>query len=112
VQQETVNAAMFRGAQRLWTLYTQSLNRFPLITKTFTAGILFFVGDVICQGIEFFEAKKQETAQHSNSNGNSNPVKFSYDIKRSFRMAAFGLGFTGPFAHFFYRFIDKVRHNK
>jgi hypothetical protein len=72
-----------------------------------TAGILFFAGDAICQGIEFLQKKRRGTKTKQQPSKEAPTVKFSYDVARSLRMSAFGLTVIGPLGHFFYRLIDK-----
>jgi len=72
--------------------YARALNVHPLRTKSITAGILFFGGDIFCQ---IFEKPKNKSWK-----------EFSFDLYRALRMTIFGTVVLGPAGHFWYKFLD------
>jgi hypothetical protein len=66
--------------------------RRPLIANMITAGTLFCVGDVLCQGIEHWRKPDAEKAA-------AGAKPFEMDYPRLARMTAFGVGVLGPVGH-------------
>ncbi|CAB9521237.1 PXMP2/4 family protein [Seminavis robusta] len=87
LSQNTLSAVFLAGAQ----LYSQSLEKNPIITKSVTAGLIFAVSDLIAQGIERSADKKKP-----------------HDKKRTFAASLVGLLYFGPAAHFWYDNIFKL----
>jgi len=112
---------MFRGYMRL-------LNTRPYLTKATTAGGVMFLGDSIQQGIEHRARAKQWRAapqQQPHHNLASVPSvtpkqsltvkatvepepRFSLDVVRAGRMAAFGVCFLGPVMHNWFNFLERI----
>eukprot|EP01116_Phalansterium_solitarium_P004838 TRINITY_DN15_c8_g1_i1.p1 TRINITY_DN15_c8_g1~~TRINITY_DN15_c8_g1_i1.p1 ORF type:complete len:246 (-),score=9.56 TRINITY_DN15_c8_g1_i1:396-1133(-) len=69
-----------------YQFFSRATSAWPILTKSLTSGALFFGGDLICQALERVE---------------------EIDWKRTGRMTIFGTIALGPFAHFWYRFLDK-----
>ena len=69
----------------MFRFYNRLLTKYPLPTKMVTSGVLFGLGDIICQGIE---QNKSE--------------KFKLDITRLNRFLFFGCFLGGPVLSFHY----------
>mmetsp|Transcript_43429 Transcript_43429/g.120719 ORF Transcript_43429/g.120719 Transcript_43429/m.120719 type:complete len:233 (-) Transcript_43429:23-721(-) len=76
-------------------LYSRALARFPLAAHSVTASALYGGGDGVAQLLE--------EAFQVQSTG-----KTQYNIKRTVRMAAFGLLFAGPIVGTWYGFLHRV----
>lgn len=75
-----------------WRKYNVSLNRQPLIAKAVTSAVGHFIGDIMGQTAERVASKGQK----------------EFDSGRLFRMTTFGLLINGPWAHYWYHYLDKV----
>jgi len=71
----------------LWRQYLLSLQRYPLRTKAITAGVLAGSADIVAQKLA--GAKKLQ-------------------FKRASLLMLWGLCYSGPFGHFFHKFMDKL----
>ena len=76
--------------------YNLKLDSSPIITKAVSGSIVFFLGDLLCQGMEIKFLKMDTT----------------YDLKRSLKQASFGL-IVAPYLHMQYNYIiPKLFHDK
>ena len=79
----------------LGTFYSEQLESNPIRTKSFTAGTLAVVGDLLAQGIELsFDNTGEETS--------------GLDGWRVFAMFIEGLCFSGPSMHYAYDFYERL----
>lgn len=83
-------AAMGSFLTTVGRIYTQQLDKFPILTKSYTAGLIFGLSDYIAQTIE----KNPEDKKGSKIN-----------ITRLITSALVGLLYFGPAAHYWYEII-------
>eukprot|EP01114_Cavostelium_apophysatum_P003357 TRINITY_DN1318_c0_g2_i2.p1 TRINITY_DN1318_c0_g2~~TRINITY_DN1318_c0_g2_i2.p1 ORF type:complete len:190 (+),score=9.04 TRINITY_DN1318_c0_g2_i2:86-655(+) len=76
-------------AVRFNSVYTHSLNNYPITTKSVACGLMFFGGDLISQAIEQKRVRGLE-----------------WDKGRTARMTAYGTFVLGPVGHYWYKFLD------
>jgi Mpv17 / PMP22 family len=81
---------------RLWRGYNRALKSSPVMTKSVTCMAAYALGDAIAQ----FATCKAPTVEKR---------IMSMDVFRTARLALFGLLWSGPTGHAFYRWLDKVR---
>lgn len=122
--------------QRVWSLYNHGLEKYPLATKSLTAGVLSFGADIVCQmnfpstksnedDYEFGESSEgRSDIDHISSNdevkvsvvGNgesNNPVATNFDIlsnidwARVGQFTLIGTALIGPVLHHWYGFLAK-----
>ncbi len=72
-------------------LYTEQLDKFPIFTKSYTAGFIFGLSDYIAQTIENRSA--------------SNEKKSKIDVTRLISTTLVGFLYFGPAAHYWYEMI-------
>jgi len=89
--------------RKLWQLYNQALHKRPLITKSCTSAVILSIGDFNAQYLEYQGTKKSNTI---NFHPNTSVEIFSYDYKRGFRFASYGLIIVGPCLSTFYKRLD------
>eukprot|EP01119_Soliformovum_irregulare_P025250 TRINITY_DN9302_c0_g1_i1.p1 TRINITY_DN9302_c0_g1~~TRINITY_DN9302_c0_g1_i1.p1 ORF type:complete len:219 (+),score=31.89 TRINITY_DN9302_c0_g1_i1:61-657(+) len=77
----------------------------PYLEKALMMGGLFGLGDVLCQCIEYQQAKKK--LKQKIGKEDQAPVKFKIEGDRLLRMAAFGFLVEGPVGHIFYSALER-----
>eukprot|EP00741_Cyanophora_paradoxa_P008994 tig00001424_g8707.t1 len=73
----------------IWAKYMNMLETKPLLTKTLTSTVGFFLGDVIAQSPDMMNGK-------------------AYDPARTAKLMAFGATIHGPVGHYWYGLVDKL----
>lgn len=96
---------------RLWSYYSVSLVKRPLLTKSITSGIISISADLICQ--KFFPVAAV-TASTSSSVVSDSPseeikVKSSIDFQRLCKFSFIGFALVGPTLHYWYGFLGTLK---
>lgn len=84
----TVSYLFPRNMFKVFRLYSTALTRYPLVTKSLTAGTISAAGDIFCQKV--FPVDKKNT---------------KIDINRTIRFTFLGLCVLGPVLHKWYGFL-------
>lgn len=84
--------ALRRAARSVLTHYDAALTARPITTKTASAGVLAFGGDVVAQHVM---ATKKSTS-------------FELDTQRLAAFTTFGIGWTGLFNHYWFGWLSRV----
>jgi protein Mpv17 len=99
--------------------YSSALSSYPIITKSLTAGVTFFLSDYAAQHIERPKKSKTESALSVSDSKASKIGKTSatntvgstlwkYDWMRTLTSCLVGLFYFGPAAHYWYEWIFTV----
>lgn len=89
--------------------YTQNLDKFPIITKSVTAGVIFGLSDFLAQKIEQQNSSVRGDSKNKKKKGGLEPTKsFSMDWTRLMASALVGLLYFGPAAHYWYEAIFRL----
>lgn len=73
----------------------------PVKTQVISSGLLWGAGDIVAQSITHSNAKKRLQITHQEAD------EFKVNWKRVAITSMFGLGFIGPFGHFWYENLDR-----
>nr|GMD91980.1 PXMP2/4 family protein 2 isoform X1 [Ipomoea batatas] len=87
---------------RVWTWYQNWLAVRPLETQVISSGVLWAIGDVVAQSINISTSKKRLLVSFQGSNKD-----LTIDRKRVGITGMYGVGFFGPFGHFWYEGLDQ-----
>eukprot|EP01018_Ginkgo_biloba_P005466 Gb_33054 [translate_table: standard] len=74
--------------------YLRMLQKYPVLTKSITAGTICTLADVTSQGLSIA------------ASGTSDKQKF--DVPRTMRMAGYGLFLSGPTLHLWFNFLSEI----
>lgn len=102
VQSMTVGGVLspvIMALQCLGTSYSSALGAYPIITKSITAGLTFFLSDYTAQKLE--KPKDDVTVK-------GKKVEWKYNWTRTLVSLAVGLFYFGPAAHAWYEMIFKL----
>lgn len=100
-----VLSPLFGALQAVGTCYSTSLVARPILTKSLTAGLTFFLSDYAAQRIE--KPKDSENQVKPKKGAAAAPV-WKHDWMRTFVSCAVGLFYFGPAAHAWYEWIFQV----
>jgi protein Mpv17 len=81
---------------RAWDAYTHSLQKYPLKTKCFVAGLIFFTSDSVIQYL---------TSGTTTTNTDNDTVSFVWDAWRATSGAIFGMIATS-YIHYWWNFLE------
>ena len=89
----------------LQTKYNELLEKFPLLTKSITSGILSFTADILCQ-IALQPNKKSNKDYNNNMNDNIinrytvTINEYNFDFHRLGKFTILGTFLVGPMLHY------------
>lgn len=78
---------------RIAQIYLRLLGKHPILTKSVTAGTIYFFADITSQGISMWQSDEQDEVQ--------------WDVARTLRMVAAGLFMSGPTLHVWFNFVSR-----
>ncbi|PJF16562.1 Peroxisomal membrane protein [Paramicrosporidium saccamoebae] len=84
---------MIEPLGRFLRFYSRVLNKHKYATQVATAGLLWFSGDILCQGLVSLAEDDRKP--------------FELDWRRTGRMTLYGLGFSAPVYTFWYSFLER-----
>ncbi|KAL6071607.1 Protein required for ethanol metabolism [Balamuthia mandrillaris] len=94
----------------LWAGYESKVASHPVLTKSLTSSVLYFLGDAVAQGVEGLSSPAAGSASGNSASGGAGEdehARKSYSLARGARMAVFGFCFTGPMLHYWYSYLDR-----
>lgn len=100
-----------------WTIYRKSLVEHPLLTKAVTSSVLMTFSDAVVQHLEsrcsFQEKSASPAVKLVNDNLTEKGRKrtFHHSFLRSRQSLLTGLIWSGPIAHYWYEFLEKLVNN-
>eukprot|EP00249_Psilotum_nudum_P007646 c20716_g1_i1 orf=206-871(+) len=90
---------------RAWSWYLKHLTRNPVPTQMISSGLIWAVGDVTAQEIDFaLETTYSHSSAVKDNDGEKGETRL--DWKRVATCSSFGLVFVGPIGHYWYRGLE------
>jgi len=95
----------------LLTAYSRALNKHKYTTQFVTGGVLWFCGDLLCQGLVHSGGKRNLDTKNVNSGRPEallrNSAEFSVDWRRTAQMSIYGMCFSAPAYALWYPFLER-----
>ncbi|XP_010541768.1 PREDICTED: PXMP2/4 family protein 2-like [Tarenaya hassleriana] len=88
---------------RMWKWYQNCLAIHPVKTQVISSGVIWGSGDILAQTITQRTGKKH-LRQDEDERNESKKLNW----RRVAAASLYGLGFVGPFGHFWYEGLDRV----
>ena len=90
--------------------YLSTLERYPLLTKSISAGLIGGIGDLLAQRMErrVVRYMLKETSNVKGKDGADKIGNKSLDWYRSWSVTLEGVLVSGPLMHYFYDFLDSI----
>ncbi|KAK7384904.1 hypothetical protein VNO78_30607 [Psophocarpus tetragonolobus] len=86
---------------RLWKWYQNCLAVHPVKTQVISSGLIWGAGDIAAQAVTHYTAKRHVIVNEDDNKD------FKINWRRVSTTSLFGLGFVGPFGHFWYEGLDR-----
>lgn len=103
---------MREAIDRLLRAYSRILNKHKYVTQIVTGGVLWFSGDILCQGLSHLAGQEMTTKTASvDRAAGSRPergTRWSIDWQRVQRMTLYGVCCSAPAYAFWYSALERV----
>ena len=94
-----------KAPKQVYHWYMQTLEEYPVLTKSLTTAVIQLLGDGVAQLYEQTQKRKRTQKQRGNNNNNNN--NRGYDLRRGVSLFVDGL-LVGPTLHYCYEFMEEV----